>query len=356
MLAAHFAADVPVWNADDDGVLVCRRVVQETHDVRSFYFSAAAPRRFLFKPGQFLTMEFEIGNEKLYRCYTISSPPTQSYMISITVKRQPGGPVSAFLHDQVRPGIAVRATGPMGDFTTVARLADKYLFLSGGSGITPLMCMARGFAGIGANADVAFVQSARSPDDIIFRDELARMGRDMPGFRAVAVCESDSPSEVWGGFRGRLSLDMLRLIAPDFAERTAFICGPAPYMASVRAMLIASGFDMAQYHEESFVFENDVAPATAEPSAAASSFRVSFSKSGRTIDCSADDFVLRAATACGLKIASSCTRGMCGTCKSRLISGQVDMRHNGGIRQREIDQGMILICCSRPLSDLVIDR
>jgi ferredoxin len=66
--------------------------------------------------------------------------------------------------------------------------------------------------------------------------------------------------------------------------------------------------------------------------------------------------VLRAASAAGLKLASSCTRGMCGTCKSRLTSGRVDMQHNGGIRQREIDQGMILLCCSRPLSDLVIER
>jgi ferredoxin-NADP reductase len=355
-VAAHFAADLPVWNADDDGALVCRRVVQETHDVRSFYFSAEAPRRFLFKPGQFLTFEFEIAGEILYRCYTISSPPTQPYLISITVKRHPGGPVSNFLHDHLRPGVAVRATGPMGDFTTASRPADKYLFLSGGSGITPLMCMARSFAGIGTNADVAFVHSARSPEDIIFRDELARMGRDMPGFRAVAVCESDSPGEIWGGFRGRLSLDRLRLMAPDFSERTVFTCGPAPYMAGVRAMLAASGFDMARYYEESFVFEDIVGPVAAESIAAARGYRVSFSKSGRTIDCSADDFVLRAATASGLKIASSCTRGMCGTCKSRLVSGQVEMRHNGGIRQREIDQGMILICCSRPLSDLVIDR
>jgi ferredoxin-NADP reductase len=349
----YFGADLPVWGADDDGALVCRRVVRETHDVSSFYFSAPDPRRFLFKPGQFLTLEFEIDGETLYRCYTISSPPTQPYLMSITVKRQKGGPVSAFLHDRMRPGVTVRASGPMGDFTTAAVNAERYLFLSGGSGITPVMCMARSFAGIGVDADIVFVHSARSPRDIIFRDELARLGCLMPRFRAVPVCEADSADEVWGGFRGRLSLDMLRLIAPDFRERAVFTCGPAAYMAGVRAMLDEAGFDMSRYSEESFVFEQ--APA-APAVAAEGGFRVAFSKSGRVIACATEDFVLRAASAAGLKLASSCTRGLCGTCKSRLVSGRVDMRHQGGIRPREIDQGMILLCCSRPLSDLVIER
>ncbi len=346
--------DWPVWDGDADGTLICRRVVQETHDVRSFYFSAAEPRRFLFRPGQFLTFEFGIGGETVYRCYTISSPPTQPYLVSITVKRQDGKPVSVFLHEHVRPGVAVRATGPMGVFTTAGCAAEKYLFLSGGSGITPVMCMARNFRDLGEVADIVFIHNARSPADIIFRDELARMGRELPGFRAVPVCEADSPGEVWGGFRGRLSPEMLRLIAPDVLEREVFTCGPAPYMAAVRGMLEAAGFNMARYHEESFVFEESAPPAA--PVVATAGFRIEFSKTGRVIECPPDSFVLSAARAAGLKLPSSCTRGMCGTCKSRLVSGKVDMKHEGGIRQREIDQGLILICCSRPQSNLVIDR
>jgi ferredoxin len=66
--------------------------------------------------------------------------------------------------------------------------------------------------------------------------------------------------------------------------------------------------------------------------------------------------VLSAAKAAGMRLPSSCTKGLCGTCKSRLVSGKVDMKHQGGIRQREIDQGMVLICCSKPLTDLVVDR
>ncbi len=85
-------------------------------------------------------------------------------------------------------------------------------------------------------------------------------------------------------------------------------------------------------------------------------WKVEFTRSRRVIDAPEDTFILTAAMQAGLRLPSSCTEGVCGTCKCRLVSGQVDMTHAGGIRQREIDQGMILVCCSRPLSDLIIER
>jgi ferredoxin len=89
---------------------------------------------------------------------------------------------------------------------------------------------------------------------------------------------------------------------------------------------------------------------------AVTQYTIEFTRSGRSITCAADTFILTAANNAGVRLPCSCTKGMCGTCKSKLVSGSVDMKHNGGIRQRDIDQGMILTCCSRPTSDLVIDR
>ena len=85
-------------------------------------------------------------------------------------------------------------------------------------------------------------------------------------------------------------------------------------------------------------------------------YTVSFAKSNREISCGSEQHVLDAARQSGVRLPASCTQGMCGTCKVKLVSGQVEMKHNGGIRQREIDQGMVLLCCSKPLSDLVIDK
>ncbi len=85
-------------------------------------------------------------------------------------------------------------------------------------------------------------------------------------------------------------------------------------------------------------------------------FNVTYTVSGRTIMCGAGTFVLDAALAAGLKLPFNCRQGLCGTCKSKLLSGQYDMHHQGGIRPREIANGMFLPCCSKPLSDLVIEK
>ena len=349
----------PLWNPDTDDTLVCVGVRRETHDVVTFLLAADPPRRFAFRPGQFMTYALDIDGETVNRCYTLSSAPTRPDRISLTVKAVPGGPVSNWLHANLTPGRRLSALGPMGDFHWTPQTGAKQLFLSAGSGITPLMSMTRAAVDLGTEADIAFVHSARSPADLIFRDELALMARQAPGLKVTHICEADAPGEPWGGYRGRLDLARLELIAPDFREREVRCCGPAPYMAAVRDLLQAAGFDMARYHEESFDFAEltggDAVETTDEDSAARL-WKVEFTTSRRTIEVPADRFVLETAKAAGMRLPSSCTKGMCGTCKCRLVSGTVDMTPAGGIRQREIDQGLILICCARPTSDLVIER
>ena len=354
------SAPPPAWDSEVDDTLVCRAVRRETHDVMTFVFEAPQPRVFAYRPGQFMTFEFEIGGEIVNRCYTIASAPTRPHRLEITVKKIPGGPVSTWLHETLRPGMRVKAIGPMGDFTCAAHAAPKYLFLSAGSGVTPLMSMTRAHHDLASDADIAFVHSARTPVDLIFRDELALMAREQPRLRVTTICETDAPMAAWSGYRGRIDLARLELIVPDFREREVFVCGPAPYMAGVRAVLVEAGFDMARFHQESFDFSELGGEVEATPEAPAETvvqaFKVVFATSRRALDCPSDQTVLGAAKAAGMRLPSSCTKGMCGTCKCRLVSGTVEMSPAGGIRQREIDQGMILICCSKPTSDLVIER
>jgi ferredoxin-NADP reductase len=356
------------WTSDAEETLVCCQVRQETHDVKSFFFMSREGRTFSFEPGQFITLELEIDGETINRCYTISSAPTRPHTISITVKRVPGGKVSNWLHDTLRVGDAVRVLGPAGEFTCARHAAGKYLFLSAGSGITPLMSMSRSHHELGEDRDIVFVHSARTPDDIIFARELDLIAANQQHFRTSFVCERHGSRTNWPGITGFLTLPLLRLIAPDFMEREIFTCGPAPYMKAVRAMLEEAGFDRAHYHEESFSFDalpaaeqaaatdGAAVPAQEAPTDSETKFSVTFAKMRRDIECGGHEHVLDAAKRAGVRLPASCTQGMCGTCKVKLVSGQVDMRHNGGIRQREIDQGMVLLCCSRPLSDLVVDK
>lgn len=105
------------WTSDVEETLVCCHVRQETHDVKSFFFRSPQGRAFSFEPGQFVTLELDIDGETINRCYTISSSPARPHTISITVKRVPGGKVSNWLHDNLRPGAPLRVLGPAGEFT-----------------------------------------------------------------------------------------------------------------------------------------------------------------------------------------------------------------------------------------------
>lgn len=352
------------WDGDRDDTLVCRAVRRETHDVRTFVFSAPEPRLFRYAPGQFITLELEIGGQAVQRCYTLSSTPSRPDTVSITVKRVPGGAVSNWLHDNLEAGARVKVRGPTGAFSCFLQPMPerpKYLFLSAGSGITPLMSMARAMHDLVLDADIAFVHSARTPEDIIFARELELMACNRDGlFRLGTVCERRGTQPAWAGFNGFLNLAVLQNVAPDYRERQVFTCGPAPYMAAVRAMLEGAGFDMDAYHEESFSFETLAQDAGSDglPAAAAQGdgFQVVFSRSGDEVACAPGQTILAAAKAAGVRLPISCTQGLCGTCKTRMVSGKVDMQHAGGIRQREIDQGWILPCCSKPLADVVLDR
>ena len=278
----------PLWDPERDDALICVAVRDETHDVRTFVFAAPEPRRFEFRPGQFMTFAFEPDGRETPRCYTIASSPTRPDRIAITVKRQPGGAVSPWLHATMRPGSRVAAAGPMGEFCAPPEAPGKRLLISGGSGVTPLMSMTRSAYDLAdATADIVFVHAARSPADILFRAELAGMARHWPGLRTAFVCEMDSAEESWPGHRGRLSLPMLRLIAPDLLDREVFCCGPAPFMRAVRAMLDEQGFDRARYHEESFDFSALPEPVQAELAEAeaeiAAGYMVQLTRSGQTI-------------------------------------------------------------------------
>jgi ferredoxin-NADP reductase len=361
-------APAPVWSSDDEW-LECVRVRDETHDVRSFVLRSVQARSFRYRPGQFITLSLDIDGERVNRCYTLCSSPTRPDTLTITVKRVPGGQVSNWLHEHLRPGTRLSATGPSGSFCfppgPVKVPARGQLYLSGGSGITPLMSMSRAWGDLGLDADVQFIHAARTPQDIVFADELKLLARSLPRWRATMVCESRGSAPGYSGLMGRLALPLLRAQVPDFLEREVWCCGPAPFMAAVRAMLAEAGFDMSRYHEESFSFDSRAvdtgATAEAPPSdgpngAEARRFAITLKSRGERFECGAEESILKAAQRAGLRWPFSCASGVCGTCRTRKLSGEIEMNQGGGLRPREVAQGWMLPCCSKPMSDLELDR
>lgn len=344
-----------VWDAETDNRLVCIDVHNETHDVKSFTLASPQGKRISFEAGQYFLFEPEIDGEENGRCYSISSSPFRSNAITVTVKRVAGGKVSNWLHDNLKPGMELPASGPMGKFNRPK--AGKYLMLSGGSGITPVMAMVRELADRAEPVDVVFLHAGRSPLDLLFREELSVLARRMKGLRLIFLPEVLTGDPSWPGLNGRISKALLSLVVPDIADRNILCCGPAPFMAAARAISAELGVPPERYLEESFdaaVIED--LPAPSEGQAVVTTYKVQFMKQQKVLEVSAEQTVLACAKKMGVRLPSSCANGICGTCKSKLVSGLVDMKHEGGIRQREIEAGFFLPCCSRPLSDLVIDR
>ncbi|KIY42260.1 ferredoxin [Pseudomonas sp. 10-1B] len=328
----------------------CVGTVQETQDVRTFCFVAEQPCLFLFKPGQFVTLELVIDGETLMRSYTISSSPTLPTTFSVTIKRVPGGKVSNWLHDQFGAGQGLIVHGPAGRFHLTQRPADKVLLLSGGVGITPLMSMARWLCDTHSGADTVFVHSARTPGDIIYHRELRHMAARNPAFQLHLVCERQGSGEAWAGYRGYLGRAMLELMAADFLDREIFCCGPAPYMAAVRHLLDEAGFDRRRYHEEAFVPLAEAPQPTTEQAHV-----VHFARSDKRIRIAPGETVHAAAGRAGVALPKACGMGICGTCRVLKQAGEVRIAANGGISEEELAEGYILSCCSEPLGDVVID-
>lgn len=384
--------------------LQCVNVIAETADVKTFSFVTNPPSLFTYKPGQFITLELEINGVEVLRSYSISSTPSRPHSLEITVKRVlsanpedqtvPMGLVSNWLHDNVRVGTKIQAGGAFGKFTCFEYPSQKLLFLSAGSGITPMLSMSRWLYDTHADCDVVFFHCARSPQDLICHQELEMMATRSPKFNLAVTVTRLAPQESWMGLRGRLTPAMLEMIAPDWRDRTIFVCGPESFMQSTKSLLEAIGFPMQQYHEESFGgAKKSSKSATAEsvpsePSPAfgikawlgklqlpqeampvttrvtnapkthkASAATVVFSKSGKEVKCDGEESILEVAEQAGVKIRNSCRVGSCGSCKKVKLEGEVKMEGYDpeALEPLEIGAGFILCCVAFPKGKVVID-
>lgn len=346
-----------IWSEDEP--LECVSIIPEVPNTATFTFRAPSGALFDFLPGQFLTLELPVPGGTVHRTYTISSSPSRPRSISITTKAQADSIGTRWMLDHLAPGVRLKAIGPAGVFSHLKASSDKHLFITAGSGITPAMSMTTYMFDLGVAPDIIFINCARTPSEIIFRERLEHMASRVPGIDLKFVVEAADRFSPWTGYQGQFNQLMLGLMAPDYLDRAVYCCGPEPFMQAVRDALQGLGYDMVRYHQESFgapvetvaeqVPLDDVVPddtATAE---------ITFAASGVTARVAETDTVLAAAKANGLNIPSGCTFGVCGTCKVRKSAGEVHMVHNGGISEDDIAAGYILACCSHPIGKVEIE-
>ncbi|WP_343559615.1 hybrid-cluster NAD(P)-dependent oxidoreductase [Kiloniella sp. b19] len=330
------------------GTLVCAAVIEETALSKTFILKDRNGRSFDFKAGQFATIKLSINGKTCLRSYSISSPASRPDTLHLTVKRVPDGLVSNWLNDTVVAGSEIEIMNIGGDFNFPDLPGDKPFFLSGGSGITPVMSMMRTLLDQASDLDMTFVHFARNPSDLIFADELAFIRKRYPQATIHLVVDDLEGSTDFDGREGRLSPELLEELVPDHAERTIYMCGPEGFMKIARE--ITSQVPVKALHQESFG-EAVVIPMPGSDEGGS----VEFLQSGKSIECNNNETVLEAALDAGLWVESSCQQGICGSCKVKLASGEVDMPDLGGLQEFERAEGYILACCSRPKGAIRID-
>jgi ferredoxin-NADP reductase len=291
------------------------RVVDETHDTKTYWLRPNA-RFGHFRPGAFVNLKLRIKGRDVQRSYSLSSPPTAAEgLVSLTVKRVASGLVSNWLADNVRPGDVLTLSSPQGYFVLPERVPPRLLMLSAGSGITPVMAMLQQLVAAGSSSEVVFLHFARSPEDVIFGEELRRIAARHPNI-TVVVCVESAP-DTWQGPTGRFSEALLARHAPDFRELDTFMCGPSGFMQAVMGCLEQANADLSKLRYERFSVELDPAQFLDHAHV------IRFARSGTQSVSNRPRTILEEAELAGLDVPSGCRAGNCGTCRSRKKHGVV---------------------------------
>jgi ferredoxin-NADP reductase len=321
----------PLWHTQElRGRIV--RVDRETEDAATIVIKPGWkwPGH---EPGQYLRIGVIVDGIHHWRAYSLTSDPDRADgCISITPKLVSEGVVSPYLVRDATPGTIVRLGGVEGTFVLPDTLPAKALFLSAGSGVTPIMSMLRSLDHRGAMDDVVVLHSARHSDDVIFGAELRDMARRHPGFRLHEQHTRDM---------GRMGPADLGELCPDWREREAFISGPRDLLDGLLEHWEVDGGDLERLHMERF--QPVIADADAERGEGGT---ITLTKSKVEARSDGTQPILVAGEEAGATLPYGCRMGICHTCVGRLDSGRVRDLRTGEVRGQSGE--MIRTCVHAP--------
>jgi ferredoxin-NADP reductase len=337
-------------NAKSPVRLLLSQTEQQTHDTKTLRFHVLDERLLCAKPGQFLTFQWTIDGRRVTRSYTISSSPVHENYVEITPKRMEDGCVSVFLNERAKPGLAVEASGPYGQFYFDETLHKSIVLIAAGSGITPMISMLRYIDELEHTTPVTLLYCVRTGADIIFEKELMRLSRSIPNFK-YDVCLS-RPDPTWEGHSGRLTEEFVTQNVTDLNAPTFFLCGPKGFMENARQILSTLGVNQERILQESF---GEREPATESRSLETRPVEtVVFMRSQKVCQVSAGSTLLDLAERNGVQIPFGCRQGQCGTCATRVLSGTVQMDVEIGLSAEQKNAGYVLPCVSRAEGTVVL--
>ncbi|GAA3542320.1 phenylacetate-CoA oxygenase/reductase subunit PaaK [Amycolatopsis ultiminotia] len=331
---------------------LCEDAVAVTFDV-----PPSLAETFAFAPGQSLTLRRFVEGRDERRSYSICAPAGARPRVG--VRLVPKGVFSSWLVNEVRPGDTVDVAGPTGTFTPDLSTGGHHVLVAAGSGITPVLSIVSSLLAT-PDATVTVLYGNRRTDTVMFADELADLKDRWPARLELVHVLSREPREA-ELFTGRLDVDKLRalfdsLVPVDEVDQF-WLCGPFGMVTGAQELLSSLGVPAERVHQELF-YVDDVPPEPVkhvDPSVPGTSSEVTLVLDGRstTMSLPRDSSILDGAQRFRPDLPFACKGGVCGTCRARVTSGEVDMRRNFALEKSEVAAGFVLTCQSHPVSDRV---
>ncbi|MBX7200789.1 MAG: phenylacetate-CoA oxygenase/reductase subunit PaaK [Rhodospirillaceae bacterium] len=332
-----------------DSVSICFDVPQEMAE------------RFVFRPGQHLTVRQQINNEEVRRNYSVCVAPHENEL-RIAVKQVAGGVFSTWANTALQAGAVIDVMSPHGSFTWKFEAAKKrrYVCFAGGSGITPILSIIKSGLREEPNSSFTLFYGNRSTATIMFLEELAGLkNRYLDRLEVYHFLEDEFEDvELFNGRLDRAKADdVLKTLVTPADVDAFFICGPGPMMSAVEEALHANNVAKEKILIERFTTG---ALSTAQVEAAkalqkeAAGRKVQITLDGRrrqfTFDAEKGS-ILENARAAGAPAPFACKAGVCATCRAKVVSGEVKMNQNYGLSAEELAQGYVLTCQAVPMTD-----
>lgn len=320
-----------------------------------------------YLPGQHVALRAHVGGRELRRSYSLCRPPSAG-RLSVAIKRDLGGAFSTWATSELRAGDEIDVMSPQGTFTIdLARTAGRHIVgIAAGSGITPLMALASSVLSGSADSRFTLVYTNRTAIDVMFLEELADLKDRYPSRLALhhALSREQRSAPL---LSGRIDEDRLRrmldaLVPPSSVDEW-FLCGPFELVQLCRDVLEEYAVPRDRIHFELFTTGDPVEPRgdIGRPVVVHDGERtaeIEFTLDGMTSSVStpvdANESVLNAALRVRPDVPFACTGGVCGTCRARLVSGDVRMTENYALEPEELERGYVLTCQSHPLTDRVV--
>ncbi|MBV9320672.1 MAG: ferredoxin reductase [Mycobacterium sp.] len=324
----------PLWSARElRGRVV--EVRRETEDSATLVIKPGWGFTFDYQPGQYMGIGLLVDGRWRWRSYSLTSSPVRSARtVTITVKAMPEGFLSTHLVAGVAPGTIVRLAAPQGNFVLPDPAPPAILFVTAGSGITPVMSMLRTLAKRGQITDVIHLHSAPTAADVMFGAELADLARDQPGYQLRLRTTRT---------QGRLDLNRLDTEVPDWRVRETWACGPETMLNDAEGVWSAAGLTDRLYLER-------FAVSRAAPAGAGG--RVTFAKSGKSAVADAATSLMDAGERAGVQMPFGCRMGICKSCMVGLLEGHARDLRTGDEREPGT---RIQTCVSAASGDCVLD-